>query len=77
MALGFNSASFNEVSIGVLQRAIKSPQSSSNLARVKSFSKCFGPSGVTEINGKLIELCVNVDNSIFAFSAASVKRCKA
>ena len=52
-------------------------QSSSNLPRVNSFSKCFGPSGVTEIKGKLIALCVNVDNSIFAFSAASVKRCRA
>ena len=51
-----NSASFNEFSIGVLQRLIKSEQSSSNLALVSSFSRCFGPSGVTEIKGKLIEL---------------------
>ena len=29
------------------------------------------------INGRLISLCVALDNSIFAFSAASVRRCKA
>lgn len=69
-----NSASFNDVSIGIWQRSIKVEQSSSNFSLVNSFSKCFGPSAPTEINGKLIELCVNVDNSIFAFSAASVSR---
>ena len=60
--------------MGVLQRSIKSEQSSSNFVLVKSFSKCLGPSAVTEIKGKLIELCVKVESSIFAFSAASVRR---
>ena len=67
IAVGANSASFKDISIGVLQRSIKLEQRSSNFARVKSFSKCFGPSGVTEINGEFIELCVNVESSIFAF----------
>jgi hypothetical protein len=72
-----NSASFKQVSIGVLQRSINVEHNSSNFALVNSFSRCFGPSGVTEINGKLIALWLKVDSSIFAFSAASVKRCKA
>ena len=34
-------------------------------------SKCFGPSEVAVMNGKLILVVVAVDNSFFAFSAAS------
>ena len=77
MSFGVSSASFKQSSRGVLQRKIKSEQSSSKNALVSSLSRCFGPSGVTEINGKFIELCVKVDSSIFAFSAASVSLCNA
>ena len=74
---GFSSASFNELSKGFLQRSIKVLHNSSNLSRVNTFSMCFGPSGVTDIKGKFIVLSAKVDNSIFAFSAASVRRCNA
>jgi hypothetical protein len=55
MAFAVNSESLSAVVIGVSQRAIRLLHNSSNFVRVKSFSKCFGPSGVTEINGKLID----------------------
>ena len=47
----------------------------SNLARVRVYSKCFGPVASAVINGKLIVVELNVESSIFAFSAASLRRC--
>jgi len=38
---------------------------------------CLGPLSVDKIKGKFMVVSVNVDNSILAFSAASIKRCKA
>ena len=63
---------------GRRKRLIKSPHKSSNSGRVKRVSRCLGPSAsVAVINGKLISVTVTPDNSILAFSAASVSRCKA
>ena len=56
-------------------RSTKSEVISSNLARVKSISKCFGPSAPAVMKGRLMLVVNTPDNSIFAFSAASRKRC--
>ena len=59
------------------QRSIKSEQSSSNFERLRVVSKCLGPSWVAVIKGKLISVWLTPDSSILAFSAASVRRCRA
>ena len=56
---------------------MRSSTSCSNFARVSVKFKCFGPSAVAVMNGKLISVCESCDSSIFAFSAASRKRCNA
>jgi len=55
----------------------KSSTSCSNLARVNVRTKWRGTPSTGMIYGKLISVEVAVDNSIFAFSAASFKRCNA
>ena len=45
--------------------------SSSNLALVRFISKCFGPSAVAVMNGRLILVVVAEESSFLAFSAAS------
>ena len=39
--------------------------------------RCFGPSCVAVMNGRLMSVDIVVDSSIFAFSAASFRRCSA
>ena len=51
--------------------------SSWNLARVSFSSRCFGPSEVAVMNGRLIWVDWTDDSSILAFSAASLRRCMA
>ena len=72
-----NLASAKDFSTGIRQRWIKSWHKFSNFSRVKSVSICLGPVLSAVINGKWIVVFSTVDNSIFAFSAASVNRCKA
>eukprot|EP01085_Mycamoeba_gemmipara_P005193 Mycagemm_TRINITY_DN10174_c0_g2::TRINITY_DN10174_c0_g2_i1::g.5193::m.5193 type:complete len:159 gc:universal TRINITY_DN10174_c0_g2_i1:1290-814(-) len=48
--------------------------SCSNFARVKVRTRCFGIPSTGNIYGKLISVCVELDSSTFAFSAASFKR---
>ena len=40
-------------------------------------SKCFGPSDVAVMNGRLILVVVAEESSFFAFSAASFNLCRA
>ena len=47
----------------------------SNWARVKVFWRCFGPVASAVIYGRLISVVVWFESAIFAFSAASRKRC--
>ena len=61
----------------VFDNVLLDPYKVLRIVLVLNSFQVLGPSGVTAMKGKLIELCVNVDNSIFAFSAASVRRCKA
>ncbi len=64
-------ASLRALLTGSAVISTRSCVSSSNLARVKFMSKCFGPSAVAVINGKLMLVVVAADNSFLAFSAAS------
>ena len=76
-SLGEIPASFNAFVHGAFVLSKSEPTNSSNFARVKVIAKCFGPVASAVINGKLISVEVVLDNSIFAFSAASLKRCTA
>ena len=49
----------------------------SNFALVKFKFICFGPLLSAVINGKLMSVCFELDNSHLAFSAVSLKRCNA
>ena len=51
--------------------------SSLNFARVSVTSRCFGPVASAVIYGRLMLEEVTPDSSIFAFSAASFRRCMA
>ena len=70
-------ASFKDWRHGSIHAWIRPSANCSNLARVKVLTKCFGIPFTGMIYGKLISVLVVLDNSIFAFSAASFKRCKA
>ena len=72
-------ASFNAAWQGLIEALIRSPTKDSNFARVSFMTMCKGwpvlPS--IEINGWLISVWLDDDSSIFAFSAASLRRCSA
>ena len=71
------SASFKAVLQGPMVFSINSETIDSNLALVSFRVKCFGPDLSAVIKGRLISVCAEDDNSIFAFSAASFNLCKA
>ena len=70
-------ASANALRQGSLVRSSKSSVICSNFARVNVFCKCLGPDASAVIKGRLISVDDCDESSIFAFSAASRKRCKA
>ena len=70
-------ASFKQFLHGCLVRSRRPPTRSSSLARVRVNAMCFGPVASAVMNGKLMSVLCADDNSIFAFSAASRRRCTA
>ncbi len=62
---------------GFKHRSTRSCVNCSNFERVNLISKCLGPPASAVMNGRLISVSNADDNSIFAFSAASVSRCNA
>ena len=72
-------ASFSACWQGFIVRSIRSATRLSSLARVSFSTRCSGwwVFGSIEMNGWLISVCVALDSSIFAFSAASFSRCSA
>mmetsp|Transcript_33606 Transcript_33606/g.60686 ORF Transcript_33606/g.60686 Transcript_33606/m.60686 type:complete len:287 (+) Transcript_33606:410-1270(+) len=70
-------ASRSACSTGLRQRWRSSAHISSNLARVMVMSICLGPLASAVMKGRLMEACVALESSILAFSAASVRRCRA
>ena len=75
MSLVVSLASFKAFSTGPARRSSKGETSSSSLARVKVYSKCFGPSASADKNGRLMSVEVELESSFFAFSASSLTRC--
>src|SRR5439155_60739 len=74
---GLSPASFRACSIGGMVRLTRSSTSCSSFARVSVMFRCLGPDWSAVMNGRLISVCITVDSSIFAFSAASLSRCRA
>ena len=70
-------ASLRAVRQGSKERWIKSSTRLSNFALVNLTFKCLGPLASAVMYGKLTSVCAELDNSIFAFSADSFKRCRA
>mmetsp|Transcript_57951 Transcript_57951/g.164989 ORF Transcript_57951/g.164989 Transcript_57951/m.164989 type:complete len:255 (+) Transcript_57951:805-1569(+) len=70
-------ASLMAFSTGALQRLIRVPAICSNFALDSVSSMCFGPVASAVMNGRDTLASCTPDSSTFAFSAASVKRCKA
>ena len=60
---------------GTRQAWIKACANCSNCARVSVFTKCLGTPPSAEMYGRLISVDVVLESSIFAFSAASFRRC--
>ena len=77
MSLILRPASLRAVSQGVMLLFTKSSTNCSNLALVKSMFKCLGPSWVAVINGRFTFVFCELESSILAFSAASLRRCMA
>ena len=55
----------------------RSATNSSNLARVSVKFRCLGPDESAVTKGRLISVCLELDNSFFAASAASLNLCSA
>ena len=68
-------ASLRTARTGFLVRSNKSAVICSNCERDKVSSKCNGPSALAVMYGKLIDVDIELESSIFAFSAASRRRC--
>ena len=69
--------SFTASSNGSRHRWTRSSVMRSNSARVSFDSRWSGPSAVAVMNGRLIVVSATWLSSIFAFSAASLRRCRA
>ena len=77
ISLAVRPASLSAVLTGVAVLSTRSCVSSSNFALVRFISKCFGPSAVAVMNGRLMFVVVAEESSFFAFSAASFNLCSA
>ena len=62
---------------GAVVLSTRSPTSCSSFDRVSVMTRCFGPDWSAVMNGRLISVCCVLLSSIFAFSAASLRRCSA
>ena len=77
ISAALNPASFKAVLHGGSVFFIKFSTRASNFALVNFKFICFGPVLSAVMKGRLTSVCVADESSIFAFSAASFKRCKA
>ena len=75
--LGSSPASLSACLVGPTVRCSRSSTSCSNFARVSFIDRCFGPLASAVTNGRLMSVSITDDSSIFAFSAASLRRCSA
>ena len=77
MSPGFMPASAMALRTGSSVFATRSATRSSSLARVRLMTRCLGPDASALMKGRLISVLVVLDSSIFAFSAASLRRWRA
>src|SRR5882724_434918 len=77
MSAAVTPASFIAWRHGPTVRSMRSATSDSSLARVSVITRCLGPVWSAVMNGRLISVWRVELSSIFAFSAASFKRCSA
>mmetsp|Transcript_123483 Transcript_123483/g.345735 ORF Transcript_123483/g.345735 Transcript_123483/m.345735 type:complete len:291 (-) Transcript_123483:521-1393(-) len=77
ISAGPSLASSSACSTGVRHRCTRPPTICSNLDRVKVSSMCFGPVASAVMKGREIFASWTLESSIFALSAASVKRWRA
>ena len=77
MSAGLSPASFIAARTGPLVFSTRSLTRSSSLARVSVTTRCLGPVASAVMYGRLISVDAVVDSSILAFSAASLRRCRA
>ena len=70
-------ASFIATWHGPIVRVISSSTKDSSLERVSFKLRCLGPLASAVTYGRLISVCCEEESSILAFSAASLRRCKA
>ena len=77
MSVTLTPASLIAMRHGSIVRSISSSTSASSLARVSLMFRCFGPDASAVMYGRLMSVCVLLDSSILAFSAASFRRCSA
>ena len=74
ISLAVRPASRSAFCIGATVASTRSRVSSSNFARVRVISRCFGPVASAVMNGRLMLVLITPESSIFAFSAASFRR---
>jgi hypothetical protein len=77
MSEALTPASFSAAFTGPAVRLMRSSTSDSSFARVSLMLRCFGPDASAVMKGRLTSVCVVEESSIFAFSAASFRRCSA
>ena len=77
MSLVFRPASWRALRQGSMVLWIRSSHSCSNMARDNVFTRCLGMPSSCVIYGRLISVLVELESSILAFSAASLRRCRA
>ena len=74
---GRASASESAFMTGPRDFSIKSSTSCSSLERESVIVRCLGPLASAVMKGRLISVCIELDSSFLAFSAASFKRWRA
>ncbi len=72
---GCSFASARHLRVGSMERSTSSSTIASSFARLSLIERCFGPVWSAVRNGRLISLSIIEESSIFAFSAASLRRC--
>ena len=71
---GWSFASARHLRVGSMERSTRSSTSASSFARESLMERCFGPVWSAVRNGRLISVSAIEESSIFAFSAASLRR---
>ena len=77
MSFGLFFASASALRTGSIERSTSGAIICSSFARDRRMSRCIGPPAPTVTYGRLMLVSCTLESSIFAFSAASLRRCRA